>query len=272
MNTYLRLITASSCLLMVGCASYDSSSQFDDVVKSIKERHHYVQIATKSITPDTQALVGADIVKAASHYVGNYATGDVDKAELASSKLITEVSFFKNYQEFNSVTINGEAIQLENMRVTSESCTEHCVTTQYVAFPLSPETVANWPESNVRFIFNSSGGGNRVQFSIPKAFFTAANQEAARVVGKRTNPSVVASGAETSEKVAQQPEAMIDYWYQKANESDRNAFADWAFANRDGSGTLPTTQSQPLQMMGYWYQQATPTSRKAILTWLLNQS
>ncbi|WP_439437086.1 DUF2057 family protein [Salinivibrio costicola] len=158
------------------------------------------------------------------------------------------------------------------MRVTSESCTEHCVTTQYVAFPLSPETVANWPESNVRFIFNSSGGGNRVQFSIPKAYFTAANQEAARVVGKRTHPSVVASGAETSEKVAQQPEAMIDYWYQKANESDRNAFADWAFANRDGSGTLPTTQSQPLQMMGYWYQQATPTSRKAILTWLLNQS
>ncbi|SIN90938.1 hypothetical protein [Salinivibrio sp. ES.052] len=272
MNTYLRLIMLSSGLLMVGCTSYDSSSQFDDVVKSITERHNYVQITTKSITPETQALVGADIVKAASHYVGHYSTSDAGKAGQAPSKLITEVSFFKNYQEFNSVAINGETIELENMRVTSETCTEHCVTTQYVAFPFSPETVANWSEPQVRFVFSNTGGSNRVQFSIPKAYFTAANEEAARVVGQRINPSVVARGPETSEKVAQHPEAMIDYWYQKANENDRNVFADWAFANRDGSGALPTTQSQPLQMMGYWYQQATPTSRKAILTWLLNQS
>ncbi|WP_051416067.1 DUF2057 family protein [Salinivibrio socompensis] len=264
MNTYLRLLTLSGGLLMVGCASFDSSSQFnEDVAKSIKERRDYVQVVTKSITPDTQALVGGDIVKATSHYVANYSTSDADKAGLASSKLITDVSFFKNYQKFNSVTINGETIDLENIRVTSETCTEHCVTTQHVAFPFSPDTAANWPESNVRFIFSTTGGGNRVQFSIPKAYFTAANEEAARVVGRRINPSVVANRSETNDKVAQQPEAMVDYWYQKANETDRNAFADWAFANRDSNDVLPTTQSQSLQMMGYWYQQATPSSRKA---------
>ncbi|WBA15798.1 DUF2057 family protein [Salinivibrio proteolyticus] len=272
MKATFRLMTASSCLLVVGCTSLDSSSQFDDVASSVKERRHYVQVVTKSITPDIQVLSGTNVVKASANYVANYPVDKSAGPDVAPSRLMTEVSYFKNYQEYETVTINGETVPLKNTQVTSETCTEHCVTTQYVSFPLSPDTVANWPEPQVAYTFSSSGGGNRVQLSIPKAYFLAAYDEASRVLGQQSQSVVSASQPISVKTKDEKPEEMVNYWYQQASEAERRDFADWAFAHRDGGGVVPTTQSQPLQMMGYWYQQATPTSRKAILTWLLNQS
>ncbi|WBA09614.1 DUF2057 family protein [Salinivibrio kushneri] len=271
MKASFRLVTASSCLLIVGCTSFDSSSQFDDVASSVKERRHYVQVVTKSITPDIQVLSGANVVKANANYVANYPVDKSAGPDVAPSKLMTEVSYFKNYQEYETVTIKGETFPLENTQVTSETCTEHCVTTQYVSFPLSPDTATTWPESQVTYTLSSAGGGNRVQLSIPNAYFIAVNDEASRVLGQ-SQSTVSSSQTAPVKDTKEKPEEMVDYWYQKASDADRRAFADWAFAHRDGSGVMPTTQSQPLQMMGYWYQQATATSRKAILTWLLNQS
>ncbi|OOE69702.1 hypothetical protein BZG20_01895 [Salinivibrio sp. IB868] len=272
MKATFRLVTASSCLLIVGCTSFDSSSQFDDVASSVKERRHYVQVVTKSITPDIQVLSGANVVKASANYVANYPVDKSAGPDVAPSKLMTEISYFKNYQEYETVTINGETLPLENTQVTSETCTEHCVTTQYVSFPFSPDIANNWSEPQVTYTFNSAGGGNRVQLSIPNAYFMAANDEASRVLGQQSQSAVSASQPISVKDTKEKPEEMVDYWYQQATDSERSAFADWAFAHRDGSGVLPTTQSKALQMMGYWYQQATPTSRKAILTWLLNQS
>ncbi len=69
MKKYRTSLLVSSVILVSGCSTLDSSSSFEDVARTVKERQNFVQVVAKDIMPDTQAVIGSDIIKSSLFYV-----------------------------------------------------------------------------------------------------------------------------------------------------------------------------------------------------------
>lgn len=149
MKHFRTTLVFSTVMLMVGCSSLDSSSSFDDVAKSVKERHNYVQVITKDITPDAKAITGADIVKSNLYYVGNFPK--TAETKVSESYIDMNVTYFKNYDQFDSVTLGDKQYTLNNYRPLAETCTEHCTVTQWFQFPLNSVYLSQLDSDNVEF-------------------------------------------------------------------------------------------------------------------------
>ncbi len=255
-------------IFLAGCSTLDSSSSFDDVAKSVKDRHNYVQVIAHDITPDTQAVIGADVIKSSLFYVGNFAKQA--NTEVKSSYVDMQVSSFKNYDRFSSVIIDGESLSLTDYRPQAETCTEHCTVTQWFQFPLSEQTLAKVDGESVQFTLVSGTKNNMVKFIVPKAYFLAVEQEAQYTIHKQ--PSNAAQ-AETLPLAlnGSKSQDMVQYWYGEGSIADKKQFTDWAFSQRTTVTQMIQTDSKPVEMMVYWYDKANKTEKSHILSWLINQ-
>ena len=65
------------------------------------------------------------------------------------------------------------------------------------------------------------------------------------------------------------PQEMVEYWYNEADQSQKQAFSSWAFQNRKQVSTDLKATGKPSEMLDYWYKKATEEQRSQILTWLL---
>ena len=270
MNRFGTLLVVSTVFVIAGCSTLDSSSHFDDVVKSTKERRHYTQITTKMITPDTKALAGADVVKAQLNYVGIYPHRQNDN--VASSYISGDVTFFKSYDHFTTVNLLDRTFALEMDRPLAETCTEHCTVTQWFSFPFTQSDLSSLDSDTVEFTLSSVTGKNVVRFSVPKQYFISAEQEAGYL-----NDSVnrIEKADQSSSVSLVQSETrsleMVQYWFEQADNKQQERFKDWAFAHRTVVNEPLKTDQQALDMLSYWYAKASLDERKAILTWLLTQ-
>lgn len=263
----------SAALVTVGCSTLDTSSEFSDAVDSIKERSNYVEVYAKSITPDTRALVGANLVKSDLTYVSVHNRGE--KPLSKQSTIDMSVSYFKNYDSFHTAVLNGKSIKLDNFRPTSETCTEHCTVTQWLRFPFSQQTLKQFDGKNVTFTI-SSGKRNTVEVTVPKAYFEAVEREGL---------AVVAGGAESARSQSSQGQSstqslpvndsksieMVQYWYDKATPEEKEQFAQFAIKNRKGGVQTVTSESQSYNMLQYWYSESSQEERSQVLNWLINQ-
>ena len=256
--------------ITIGCSSLDTSSDFSDVVNSIKERNHYVEVYAKSIQPDTKSLVGADLVKSELTYTSVQSKGE--KKLSKQSSIDMSVSFFKNYDTFHTATLNGKQVELDNFRPTSETCTEHCTVTQWFRFPFSNENLEQFKGSDVTFTI-SSGKKNTIEVVVPKAYFEAVEQEGLSIITSNT-AAVALSSTPVVDKTSineSKTTDMIQYWYDKSSTQERELFAQFAIKNRKGVVETSKSDSQSYNMLQYWYSEADQKERSEILQWLINQ-
>ncbi len=251
-----------------GCSTLSSTSEFSDVIKNTTERRNYVQLTAKPITPKTEALSGQNIVKSQLSYIGVFPkTGQKTNK---SSFISGEVSYFKNYDHFSHVQVGEQSYSLTSHRPITETCSEHCTNTQWFTFPISDQYIENVSSEFIDLTLSAENSQHTVTMSVPKAYFTAVQKEAA-YLNTSSNTAVNApramqvTGAEES-----RAQNMIEYWYFEASPSEQQQFRDWAFVNRNSINTKMVTQSQPTQMLSYWYEQASSEEKKQILAWLLD--
>ncbi len=266
------LLLVSSIMVVSGCSTLDSSSTFEDVASSVKERHNYIQVIAKEITPDADAKVGSDVVKSSLYYVGNYPKSN--ETQVHSSYIDMNVTSFKSYDNFSNVMINDKKIAIKEYRPQAETCTEHCTVTQWFQFPLSNETVSSIGSDVLTFTLSSKTDRNVVEFSLPKAYFDAVKKEAEFVMGKQpqiSSPAPTQTETLPMKLNGSKSQDMVQYWFGEATEAEQKQFADWAFSQRSSVTDMIKTESKPVEMMAYWYDKADKTEKSNILSWLLRQ-
>ncbi|EPR4992431.1 hypothetical protein ACU6DI_001444 [Vibrio navarrensis] len=261
----LSLISIS--LLVIGCTTLDSNSDFEDVVKSTKERSSYVELQAKSIQPDTQALIGTNLVKAELFYLAVMPKSH--SASVRDSKIRMSVSYFKSYDSFKSANLLGNDIELVDYRPTAESCTEHCTVTQWFEIPVQQGFFNKFEGSMVTFLL-SSGPKHSVNISVPKAYFSQVEKEGEFILGKDTGGERGINVSTPSKSETRSTE-MVKYWYDKASELEQKEFINYAFINRDGIVEKVSGETPAMNMMVYWYGEATLQERKMLLKWLISQ-
>lgn len=96
----------------------------------------------------------------------------------------------------------------------------------------------------------------------------AAYNKANNIVLAGTTNVSTAVVAKTDVKISK-PQEMVEYWYQEAEQSEKEAFSSWAFQNRKQVSEDLKTTGKPSEMLDYWYKKASEEQRSQILTWLL---
>ncbi|WP_158120463.1 hypothetical protein [Vibrio metoecus] len=269
MNLFKTTILFSTITMAVGCSNLDSSSVFNDVAKNVKERHNYIQVVAKDITPQSKATLGPDIVKSELSYVGNFPK--VKGLDIEGSYVDMNVTYFKNYDQFDTVTYPTQQLKVETYRPLAETCTEHCTNTQWLKFPLSQEYIQQLNSDSVVFTLTSSTDKNQVEFTVPKAYFLAVIDEAKFAMqGAPVQPAVSVAAVQT-QPTASKSEEMVQYLFGEANSGERQEFANWAFANRAEVTQPMVTQSKLVDMMADWYKKADKAEKASILSWLISQ-
>ncbi|MBW3694417.1 hypothetical protein EK599_01830 [Vibrio sp. T187] len=260
----------SSVLVASGCTTLDSSSQFDDVAKSVKERSSYVQIEAKSYAPEAKARVGQDLVKSSLSFVGIYPKSE---KTVASSYITMDATFFKNYGKFESISYNGQEIKLDTYRPLAESCTEHCTITQSFKFPFSNAQVEQLSENQAVFVLTSDTKRQQIEFGVPKAYFDAVKHEATPLLGSgelKTASTVVV--AEPQQPVDRsQAQDMVSYWFEQSSEKEKASITDWAFQNRKNPSPQSLTGSKEIEMVSYWFEKLDSKEKSETIIWLLEQ-
>ncbi|WP_165310598.1 hypothetical protein [Vibrio ziniensis] len=263
MKKFKASLFMATVVTLNGCSTLDSSSSFNDVVKSVKERQNYVQIVAKEIMPDSKAVVGADVVKTSLFYVGNFAK-EVN-LDVKESYVDMNVTTFKNYDRFDSVMVNNEHTPIVDYRPQAETCTEHCTVTQWFQFPLSETSISQFKGDKVEFTLSSKTNKNVVTFSLPKAYFDAVNNEAVYAMSKKSQQ--VTAPTEVKSKSLD----MVQYWFNEGSAEQQKQFSDWAFSQRTSVTNMIQSESKAVEMMAYWYDKANKAEKSEILSWLIHQ-
>ncbi|MCW8332660.1 DUF2057 family protein [Vibrio sp. SCSIO 43135] len=260
------------------CSSLDSNSDFVDAVETIKDRKNYVEIVAKDLTPDFKAVAGPNVMRSTLALTANFPKSETKVPE---SFISFEVSYFQNYDEYETVTYNGTDYKIKALEATKNSCNEHCTTTQYVSFPIDVSTIEQSAEDGLVFTMTSAGKRLVTDFEIPAGYFNAVVDESERYLATGSSAAVAAPVAVAAPAVVKEakpdpaavskPQEMVEYWYQEASDAEKQQFTDWAFQNRKGDVAKLSTDSQSAQMMSYWFGKAGDNERKQILTWLLSQ-
>ncbi|MCG9553383.1 hypothetical protein L1D16_16565 [Vibrio sp. Isolate31] len=268
---YKLAMLFSSVLVASGCTTLDSSSQFDDVAKGIKERSLYVQVEAKSYAPEARAQVGQDLVKSSLSFVGIYPKTE---KKVASSYIAMDATFFKNYGKFETVTYKGTEVSLDTYRPLSESCTEHCTMTQSFKFPFSNDQVEAITEPQAVFVLTSDTKRQIVEFSVPKAYFDAVKLEAEPLLNTTASMAVAPTVAQVqleSAEVISQPQQMVTYWFEQSSSEEKSAITDWAFKNRKNANPAPLEGSKEIEMVSYWFNKLDSEEKSQTMIWLLEQ-
>ncbi|MCG9679471.1 DUF2057 domain-containing protein [Vibrio sp. Isolate24] len=265
-----KIILASLPLLMVGCTTLDSTSDFTDSVKRIESKQNYRIIVGKSLTPDTLEVNGGQLVKSSLEL--NYVEPTQSK-NVPDSFIKMELQYFKNYNEFKTVMVEGSSqeVALKPYAASAETCSDVCTQTQYVRFPVPSQLLAQQPYQDLKFDVSASNANN-ITFSIPSGYIEAIVNSANSNVAPAVLAAPVATAA-TVTPVAQSSSSkaieMTQYWFKETAEEQRDELLSWAVENRNSTKLTLETTSKQQEMFGYWYGKATKEERKTLIKQLL---
>ena len=262
-----KIILASLPLLMVGCTTLDSTSDFTDVVKRVESKQNYQIIVGKSLTPDALEVNGSQLVKSSLEL--NYVT-PTQKKNVPDSFIKMELQYFKNYNEFKTVMVEGsnKEVALKPYAASAETCSDVCTQTQYVRFPVSSQLLAQQPYQDLKFDVTASNANN-ITFSIPSGYIEAIVNSANSNVAPAVVAAPVAAATPVAHSSSSKAVEMTQYWFEQTPKEQRDDLLSWAVENRNSTKLTLTTDSKQQEMFGYWYGKATKEERKAVIKQLL---
>jgi len=263
-----KIVWTSFPLILMGCTTLDSSSDFTDAVSHVESKQNYRLIVGKSLTPDTKEIRGGQLVRSSLKL--NYVDSN-NKQSAPDSFITMELQYFKNYNEFTYAVVNGTKVEVIPYAATAETCSDVCTTTQYLKFPVSTAGLVKKPNSDLQFEVLSSHV-NSFTFSIPAGYIEAIVQTGEQSVQSIPNAAVAPAAVSNAVEIkTSKPLEMMEYWYDESSEQVKGQFEDWAFANRQGDISAFETTEQSGQMLEYWFKKSSESERKQIIKWLLEQ-
>ncbi|WP_428772092.1 VvgS protein [Vibrio sp.] len=259
-----KIGTLLMALTLGACSTLNADDNFADAVDSVKDRRNYVEVNGKTLTPEFESIKGADILR--STLVLNASASKLANAQ-DSVNVTMEVSYFQNYDEYTKVEVAGKPQPLKSLQAAINSCNEHCVTTQYLSFPIDTALLESGASQGVNFTLSGAGKRMITQFQIPAGYIAAVLDEVQRYQQPNTtvvSPKVVAQAASTSKA-----QEMVQYWFGESASAEQEQFSNWAFNNRSGTANTILDSGRNIEMLTYWYNKADEAERKQILVWLL---
>lgn len=260
-----KLILVGASFFLAACSTLDSGSDFSNAVDSVSNRHDFVQVQSKPYKPSTKAIKGPGLIQSELLIVANYPQKNT--STYPESSVYLEVSTFESYDSYDSVTFNNQKQKLKVEQPTQKLCSEHCVLTQYLSFPISLQDLNS--DQNLEFTLSSTSTRLVTEFSVESGYINAIAQEGS--AQSERVPADVSTQSTLDTAQLSQPEEMVKYWHQQGTAKQQKQFADWAFTQRSGVIEMLQTESKPVEMMAYWYDKADKAEKSKILSWLLSQ-
>ncbi|MUL18391.1 hypothetical protein GNP74_14560 [Aliivibrio fischeri] len=257
-----------SVVLLSGCSTLSSDDDFSDAINEVEKKANYISIEAKNINPIENKGVGANSLRNTSQLTANYPTSNKESPE---SYIAVELSYFKSSYEYNSVLVNGTETKITAYSPSTESCSEHCTSTQYFTFPIDNEEIVSSAKTGLTYVVKTQNDLSKLSFTIPAGYFQAVLNE--KTLQLEHTPSAVQQPV-TEVKVESKdskPVEMSKYWFDEATVAEQEQFTEWAFANRKSISTQLKSDSKSVEMLSYWYEKASIEDRAQILTWLLNK-
>ncbi|OBT16016.1 hypothetical protein A9264_12185 [Vibrio sp. UCD-FRSSP16_10] len=261
-------IVALTPLALSACTALDSSSDFSNSIASVDTQLNHVQVTGKEYKPEFKAIKGPSILKSSLNFVDNY---PLNNNVTSSSYIAMNVSYFQSYDEYKTVTYNGQQFPLKRTLQSTSSCNEHCTATQYFTFPMSPENISLASAKGLDFTLVSSNSTMTTEFSVPAGYIDTVHKTAQANANKAPTVAVTAAPQTTQVVATSKAEEMVQYWYAEATPQQQQAFSTWAFENRTDITTQLKSDAKPTEMMSYWYEKSSKEEKIAILKWLLEQ-
>ncbi|MFC5076888.1 hypothetical protein VTH8203_00956 [Vibrio thalassae] len=259
-----RSLVVVISLLLGACSSLDSDSDFSQSVETVDYKGGQTRVVGKTYTPETISSNGGDIVKSQVVVVLNSKNSQPN--ELAGF-VNMEVTYFKSYNEFEKASYLGRTVDLIPIKPSTSTCSEHCTTSQYFSFPIDKAAVDSIDRGDFEFelITNSR---YEVTFTIASGYMKALRNE---MESQTQNTGILASRVIVNDNQSTSKSLeMIQYWYERSTDQDREKFIDWAVQNRKNGNAEETFTSQPAQMMQYWYNTGSKEERQQVLGWVLS--
>ncbi|MUK24718.1 hypothetical protein, partial [Aliivibrio fischeri] len=250
------------------CSTLSSDDDFSDAINEVTRKSNYISIEAKDITPVENRSVGANALRNTSQLTANYAiTAEVSP----ESYLAVELSYFKSSYAYDSVSFNGKETDITAYSPSTESCSEHCTSTQYFTFPIDNEEIVSSAKTGLTYVVKTQNDLSKLSFTIPAGYFQAVLNE--KTLQLEHTPSAVQQPAAEIkvESKDSKPVEMSKYWFDEATVAEQEQFTEWAFANRKSISTQLKSDSKSVEMLSYWYEKASIEDRAQILTWLLNK-
>ncbi len=113
--------------------------------------------------------MGPDIVKAELSYVGNFPKAE--GVNIDFSYVDMNVTYFKNYDQYDTVVYSSQKLKVETYRPLAETCTEHFTFSQWFKFPLSQEYIQQLNSDSVVFTLSSSKDKTKLNSRFLKRIF-----------------------------------------------------------------------------------------------------
>ncbi|MUK47242.1 hypothetical protein GNP79_18060, partial [Aliivibrio fischeri] len=198
----------------------------------------------------------------------NYAT---TSRAVPESYVAVELSYFKASYAYDSVSFNGTETGITAYSPSTESCSEHCTSTQYFTFPIDNKDIELSAKNGLTYDVHATNDTSKLSFTIPAGYFQAVLDEKTLQL-EHTPSAVLQPVAEVKvEPKDSKPVEMSKYWFDEATVAEQEQFTEWAFANRKSISTQLKSDSKSVEMLSYWYEKASTEDRAQILTWLLNK-
>ncbi|HGF7202634.1 TPA: VvgS protein [Vibrio cholerae] len=264
-----KLLILLAPFVLNACSALNADSSFQDVLDSVNQRYDFVQLNSKSFTPQVKALKGPDILKSSADIVANIPRSS---KEAPKSYVYLEVSYFENYDEYQTVKYQDKQYLLEVVQPSKSSCSEHCTATQYVRFPFDYTVLQD--HNDFTFTIESASQRLNTQFTIASGFMNALAKEGdlqLSLGGSQASPMLMTAPVNANAEQQSKSHEMVEYLYGEANAAERQEFANWAFANRAEVIQPMATQNKLVGMMADWYGKADKTEKASILSWLISQ-
>ncbi|WP_063663353.1 hypothetical protein [Aliivibrio fischeri] len=263
-----KRILGLSVVLLSGCSTLSSDDDFSDAINEVEKKSTYVSIEAKSINPIENEGVGANAMRNTSQLTANYAT---TSRAVPESYVAVELSYFKASYAYDSVSFNGTETDITAYSPSTESCSEHCTSTQYFTFPIDNKDIELSAKNGLTYDVHATNDTSKLSFTIPAGYFQAVLDEKALQL-EHIPSSVQQPAAEVKvESKDSKPVEMSKYWFDEATVAEQEQFTEWAFINRKEINTELVSSSKELEMLTYWYSKSSVTDKSNILTWIINK-
>ncbi|MGO2343716.1 hypothetical protein [Vibrio litoralis] len=255
-----KICLVLSTLFLASCANFADDGDYSDAIQSVKERSNFTEIKGKAFTTSDILVSNSQILNSAANITAIFPKQGATNIE--SSYVAMSMTYFKTYNLYEEARYNGKSVPLKAYKVTSETCNDNCTTTQYVTFPIDMATLEKAKTEGLEYQIATSNDSSVVEYKIPAGYIQAIFNE-----GAEHSNATLQVGAPKSE--ISKPQEMVEYWYQEAEQAEKEAFSSWAFQNRKQVSADLKTTGKPSEMLDYWYKKASEEQRSQILTWLL---
>ncbi|MCG6200294.1 hypothetical protein [Psychromonas antarctica] len=251
-----KFIILSLVTSLWACSHLSSRGDLSNAVENVNIRATYIEVLGKKIIPDNLSADGHGVLESTVFITANFAKEKV----APSSELQMTLGYFKNYNPYQFVVVDGRRIALTESQVATSLCSENCVTTQYFNFPLSNELLLQSAHDELIFELQNNNGNNKLLFSIPGGYIKALLQSS----------DINTSAVNKVQKREQDPVVISQRLFVKASPDEKEIFTKWAFANRQEDIAMLDSESQILTMLAYWFDQADRVQKAEILSWVIS--